>query len=974
MNNNFASLVIATFLFALPTVLLAQSEEETYRSWIEQMKEADRGPFERLRWFCNDGSVLPPKPYACSEHGGGHQHGQLSERAQKLRNEGYYIANILAGLDGDEWLARSGAAERYAQIVVERFLVGADDGWIFRRALFYRGAIQEEDERAGARSLLLAMADDPYWSGPGYAAWRVGAKLLPHGEDNASIDRVRQMSASLSDSDPGFRQLRAKIHGAPDAGDAGRVREYAINNASPDKAGAYEQLANEIDAVYAGSSLADVFESFLATNPPAALADEIRAAAGSLPADTPLARLELAGETLAGIFEALTEVDDPSWKLAAVDLGISLENAFFTAATDFRAAAATASRAEYVAALAAAADAAYGVGLINPRLHRELSATLANLSESNVPLDRYREHLSYLARAPGWATQALRMHFFVGMQKLADLEPIAMRFVQDQLRGSALLLYADALDVLSTDAGGLAGVRHKFFGGDGGAVFTALNPGIARGTLHVAPNLDDVESFRPDGIYVLPETVSDLPPVRGILTAGEGNPLSHVQLLARNLGIPNATVNENLLPDLRKHDGESVVLAISSAGLVELAADGPEWDAVFGDDTDDSGGAMIAPDLDKLDLSVSRFLPLDDLRASDSGRTVGPKAAKLGELRHHYRPAVANGLAIPFGIFKEVALDQPHPDGGTVFDWMVGRYRDLGPVDPMDQSQAARYEEFRHELYGLIADVSIEGKFRNDLRSALQSVFGDGPLPGLFVRSDTNVEDLAGFTGAGLNLTLPNVVGIDALLDAIPRVWASPFTARAFAWRQSHMSMPEHVYTSILLLESVASDKSGVLVTQDIDTGNRDTISVAVNEGLGGAVDGQAAESLRINLETGDVRVLATATAPTRRVPDPDGGLQFLRASGSTTVLEPGEIQQVIEFAKSLPEQFPPIEDDQGNPAPADVEFGFLGGRLQLFQLRPFLESRSTRGSGYLAQMDESLTATDTVSVTMSGRPRRVGD
>ena len=48
-------------------------------------------------------------------------------------------------------------------LVVERFLIGWDDGWIFRRALFYRGAIQEEDEREGARSLLLAMGARAAW-------------------------------------------------------------------------------------------------------------------------------------------------------------------------------------------------------------------------------------------------------------------------------------------------------------------------------------------------------------------------------------------------------------------------------------------------------------------------------------------------------------------------------------------------------------------------------------------------------------------------------------------------------------------------------------------------------------------------------------------------------------------------------------------------------------------------------------------
>ena len=970
MNTQCRILAALALSLAWTGITLAQSDVETYRSWVEEMKAAERGPFSRLRWFCDDGSILPPRPYACSEHGGGHQHGEWSEKTQDLRGNGYYVANLLAGTEGQEWLSDPEAADKYAQLVIERFLIGADDGWIFRRALFYRGAIQEEDEREGARNLLLAMAADPYWSGPGFAAWRTGAKLLPHGQDNASIDKVRQLSASLSDRDPAFRNLRAKIHGAPDAGDAARVREYAQQNAAPDQAAAFEQLATEIDAVYTAAPLDEHLSSFLAKDPPPPLAARIEAALGRLPAETPLERLAVAGGTLGALFEAIHEVDDAEWKLAALDLGFAVENEFFAAATDFRRNADNASRADYVAALAAAGDAAYGAGLINPRLHREQAAALARLGATDVPLDRYRDQLSYLARAPGWSTQALRVHFFESMQTLAELEPISMRFIQDQLRASPLLLYADALGKLSDDAGRIAGVQHSVFGKDGGAAFTALNPGIARGTLHVAPNLDDIESFRPDGIYVLPETVSDLPPVRGILTAGEGNPLSHVQLLARNLGIPNATVNEELLPVLEAHDGEDVVLAVSPSGLVEIAANGPEWNEVFGDDDEAAAGAMIRPDLDKLDLTLTDFVALDELRAEDSGRTVGPKAAKLGELRQHYRESVANGLAIPFGIFKQVALLQPHPDGGTVYDWMVAKYRELGPVDPLDREQAERYEAFRSELYDLVVNVTRDAEFWQSLQASLRSVFGDREPPGLFVRSDTNVEDLAGFTGAGLNLTLPNVIGIDALLEAIPQVWASPFTARAFAWRQSHMAQPEHVYTSILLLESVASDKSGVLVTQDIDTGDRGTISVAVNEGLGGAVDGQAAESLRIDLDTGNVRVLATATAPTRRVPNPSGGLSFLRASGSDTVLEPAEIGQLIEFADGLPKRFPPIIDDQGNSAPADVEFGFLGGRLQLFQLRPFLESRSTRGSAYLENMDRSLGDTGGVRVDMTGKPR----
>jgi hypothetical protein len=78
---------------------------------------------------------------------------------------------------------------------------------------------------------------------------------------------------------------------------------------------------------------------------------------------------------------------------------------------------------------------------------------------------------------------------------------------------------------------------------------------------------------------------------------------------------------------------------------------------------------------------------------------------------------------------------------------------------------------------------------------------------------------------------------------------------------------------------------------------------------------------------------------------------------GDEGVLKPDEIKQLIRFAKELPDRFPRVTDDQGNPAPADIEFGFLDGKLKLFQIRPFLESRKARGSGYLGAMDKSLQA-----------------
>jgi len=249
-------------LFALGTCISAASSASSgsstgsaknnpeYRQWIEEMKIRERGPFKQLRWFCNDGTIFPPKAYACAKHGGGHQHGDWSDKTRKLRGEGYLIANFLAGYDTDVAINEPEFIDAYNQLLIEKFLVRVDNGWILRRALFYRGAIQEEGERDGGRALLLTLAADPNWIGFRYPALRIGTALLPHGEDTASVQKVRQVSASLSEEDKGFKDIRGKIHGTPEASDATLVRDYASKVSDPALKEKYEALAVDIDLVY----------------------------------------------------------------------------------------------------------------------------------------------------------------------------------------------------------------------------------------------------------------------------------------------------------------------------------------------------------------------------------------------------------------------------------------------------------------------------------------------------------------------------------------------------------------------------------------------------------------------------------------------------------------------------------------------------------------------------------------------------
>lgn len=218
------------------------------------MKADRRGPFAAIRWFCKDGTRLPPEPDACKPHGGGAQHGEWSPATLKLREEGYQIANFFADLDIEALLALPDHPARLAQMGIERFLIRADDGWILRQARFYRGAYQDEGERKGADLLLRALAAKSDWRGTRFLQLRSLVALIPHGTDTPSAKSVRQVAAALAVKSGAFMPLRNKIHATPSASDAGQVRAYAATLTDSTLAAEFDALARAIDALYIRTS------------------------------------------------------------------------------------------------------------------------------------------------------------------------------------------------------------------------------------------------------------------------------------------------------------------------------------------------------------------------------------------------------------------------------------------------------------------------------------------------------------------------------------------------------------------------------------------------------------------------------------------------------------------------------------------------------------------------------------------------
>ncbi len=924
---------------------------DSYKSWIAAMKKQPRGPFSQVRWFCKDGQILPPQPFACEAFGGGSQHGQWSKQSEILRQQGYLIANVLADLPASYATLRVDDADALNQILLEQYLIDVDDGWIMRNARFYRGALQAEAEADGARRLLTALLADQDWYTRGFATIRIAAQILAHGVDTSSVREIRQFSSDLAGRDKGFIALRNKIHIRPAPEDAEAVLNYLHKVSDVSLRLDYLRLSALITDVYESHDLTKMLINFAGRiQVPSALAGRLRAGAVDLHSSDPAQRFHATALLMQELRDGLPLIADGIYRLRALDLSFQLEREHNVAASELRRQLPRMSRRKLTTLMASSAYAIYGSGLITQRLLLQVKDAVTQLSKQDPGVGRYKNTLNLLARMPDWSHQGLRFHFDESMQKMAAIEPAAKLFIQDQLRGSPLFFYVELLQRAVTDANQLLGVSSQLFGDRTGSGIRGLNPGLARGRLIDA---DRVQEPGRDDIVLVSETVADLPPVAGIITAGSGNPLSHIQLLARSMGIPNVVIDADLLPALKKHAGEQVQLAVSPAGTVQLQT----WSA-------EAAGAgqaasretnLIKPDLDKLDLTNRVLMPLSSLRASDSGVMVGPKAAKLAELQQHFPETVADGLVIPFGVFRGL-LEQTMPGtDGSVFAWMEQQYAALRELPEDSVERQAATKAFRLRLQDWIEHADQGEDFYQQLSTAAEQVFGADGSYGVFVRSDTNVEDLPGFTGAGLNLTVPNVVGLAQIRQAISRVWASPFSERAFAWRQSQMTEPQHVYPAVLLLRSVAAEKSGVMVTADLQAQQAGWVSIVSNEGVGGAVDGQLAESLRVNRITGEVQILAEATATQRRILLAEGGIKKLPVLDRGQVLEASEIKQLIELTDLIPQRFPAILDAEGRPAPADVEFGFLRGRLHLFQIRPLVESRAASSNAYLQSLDADL-------------------
>jgi Pyruvate phosphate dikinase, AMP/ATP-binding domain len=895
---------------------------------VQQMMSNPRGPYSRIRWFCNDGTVQPPVSFACREHGGGRQHAQYSEQQERLASLGWTVGTIFAPLTFDDLLAAAPREQRLRELALERYLIDIDDGWVLREAQGYRGRVQLEDEQAAGTNILLDAVRDAGWLESNYLLVRELVQVIPHGDDSDLARRIRRAAIELAERDPGAERWRAEIHTTPTAATAGKLRRWARTVRDPMTADMANVLANDLDLQYGTTGRRARLSAKLG---------QLRAAVAWRDRVTSLLDVE-GPEKLAGLCSATADARrnelpnaTPRERLRILSVlsGIETEVQLSFVAASGRSRPTRSAVIDDARALLACS---YGAGLLSPGELATADAALDISDDELVAMADYQAGIAQLTRVPAWAAGNVRYTFAEALVRYGALDPRAVRFTDDLLRGSPLWMLGDVLKTLARDLAALTGSEVRIAGQQVSSAI-ALNPGLARGRLRVYETLDALESAQPapGDIVALPETIAELKPVAGLLTLGEGNALSHVQLLARNFGIPNVAIDFATIDVLKELEREDVVLVVGADGNVVLDR-AANLDSIAdilaaGQRQAQTERITVPP----VDLSLHTVLPLADIHRQLSGKVIGPKAANLGELNRLFPGRVAPAIAVPFGIYEM------HLRANGLRNRINAAYAEFAAgVLPKD--------ELDNTLAGIRADIAalrLSEQTSQQLADAMTREFGAPGSYGVFIRSDTNVEDLPQFTGAGLSETLPHVVGLDSQLTGIPRVWASVLSPRALAWRSSLLTNPEQIYASVLVMKSVPSEKSGVLVTSNLAAPGQPGMTVSTAWGVGGAVAGEAAEGL-VLLPDRSTQLLFEAKTPWQRQLSARGGVDWVPAR-SGRVLLLSDIEQLRELARDVEQKYEPVYDEFGRQRPWDIEFGFVDGELTLFQIRPLVERNTQR-------------------------------
>ena len=305
------------------------------------------------------------------------------------------------------------------------------------------------------------------------------------------------------------------------------------------------------------------------------------------------------------------------------------------------------------------------------------------------------------------------------------------------------------------------------------------------------------------------------------------------------------------------------------------------------------------------------ILPLSDTQADLA--TVGGKGMSLAKM-------IQAGLPVPGGFHVTTEAYRAFVAENGIQQRIMDAVRGVD-VQSTESLEAASRE---------IASAFATGTTPAPIAQAVADAYRDLKDAPVAVRSSATAEDLPGASFAGQQETYLNICGVDAVLGAVKKCWASLWTARAIAYRIKNNIDQETVALAVVVQELVFADAAGILFTANPINGKRDELLINAAWGLGEAVVSGAVtpdtltvrkEPFRIlQREIAEKQVMTVRTAEgTEEKPVPED-------LKKKPVLSDAQMTELTRLAVKI-EQFYRI--------PMDVEWALAGGTFAIVQARP---------------------------------------
>jgi len=308
----------------------------------------------------------------------------------------------------------------------------------------------------------------------------------------------------------------------------------------------------------------------------------------------------------------------------------------------------------------------------------------------------------------------------------------------------------------------------------------------------------------------------------------------------------------------------------------------------------------------------------------DSIPTAGGKGANLGEM---YKA----GFPVPPGF---VITAQAYFE----FIQATGIKQEIeSRIESIDVENTEQLQQTSKEIRELILATPMSQRLKDEIKKSYLSLEERKILNlttseecFVAVRSSATAEDLPEASFAGQQETFLNVRGVQEVLEAVRKCWASLFTARAVYYRRKQGFTTGKVGIAVVVQKMINSEASGIIFTAEPQTGDLSKIIIEAVYGLGEAIVSGSITPDSYTISKSDFKIID------KKITKQEWLLEkSLQGSAKENVPMKMQNEQKISDAQITELARLGQKSELHYGKPQDMEFAIEKGKIYIVQTRP---------------------------------------